>query len=432
MRTIFRYAALALATISVVFFMYHNNPINMRALISGKKIQRKAPKVGMHSVQISRVNRMPSRKLVKEWSKRLENIHSAEQHLASMVLNHNLHQIPNNHQSNAPTDEQHKEKKEQHQYQLEAKGDGVSDQLQLKQKQTGQEKLEQVHRQQASLYMVRDHPANVCVTYIQQTDRCRYHRCGALNDTIAPHGLMYRPDELRTTTMRISGQRDAGSGCVVVHKYRFIVTHVLKSGGSQIKGAFMKWMCNGSHDPVCPGIYEVDNCAPAISKHPDYFIVTFVRNPYSRAISSWAMAVDFMHDKHRKPVDFTDWILDPDAGSRKMGSYLASVHWSPQAMFNTDRRRCPVFDFIGHLETLNEDMVRVAKILNVPELIDAAVNRPLQKPNQNNSGERAAQKRGSRADYYTSEAAKAVTRQFAEDFEIFGFDKHTYMGKTMM
>ena len=271
------------------------------------------------------------------------------------------------------------------------------------------------------------------MSYDEGARRCRYHKCGGSpsTDEIPPYGLIYRPESLRHGTMRISGQRGAGSGCLVVHKYKFIVTHVLKSGGSEIKGAFMKWLC-GNHDPVCPGVYEVDNCAPAVSAHPDYFIVTFVRNPYSRAISSWAMAVDFMRNKNAEPVPFSEWAVDPNRGSMKMGSYLASVHWSPQSMFNVDSRRCPVFDFVGHLENLNEDLVKVSKILDVPELIDASVNRPLNKPRVNNAGERAAQEKGSRAAFYTKEAARAVATKYAEDFEVFGFDKTVYMGEKML
>eukprot|EP01147_Barroeca_monosierra_P009463 gene9463-1705_t len=326
--------------------------------------------------------------------------------------------------------------------------DKVSSKDKFSQKQPNLQKLEnnqQQKRQQSDIvanlrdkdngasnaYIVRNNPAEVCVSLNSNSQKCEFHRCGARDEPMAPYGLIYRPPELRTSTMRISGQRGAGSGCLLVHKYQFIVTHVLKSGGSEIKGAFMAWLCNGKRDPVCPGVYEIADCSRAVSSHPDYFIVSFVRNPYSRAISSWAMAVDFMQNKQNHPVDFSEWALNPSAGSRKMGSLLASVHWSPQAMFNTDRRGCPVFDFIGHLETLNEDLIRLAKILNVPELIDAAVNHPLQKPKENNAGNRAAEQKGSRVDFYTPESARAIARLFSQDFEIFGFKKYSYMGKEM-
>ena len=110
------------------------------------------------------------------------------------------------------------------------------------------------------------------------------------------YGLVHRQD--RGLKMQIPGAAKSGSGCALSHKYQFMFVHVLKSGGTTIKGFLQRALCNGT-TKACPYL-EIVDCATAIVAHPHYFVFSFVRNPYSRMYSAYAMADAFRH--HNPPT----------------------------------------------------------------------------------------------------------------------------------
>lgn len=137
-----------------------------------------------------------------------------------------------------------------------------------------------------------------------------------------PHygrGFVYRPVksyynnntntsiDLRSLSfMQTSGQARAGSGCFISHEYQFVYIHVLKSGGMTLKQFLRLGLCstptstttsttNKKSGSVCSSqLLQVVDCRLALEEHAEnYFIWSFVRNPYDRMYSAFAMALAY-------------------------------------------------------------------------------------------------------------------------------------------
>merc|ERR1711907_857916 len=90
-----------------------------------------------------------------------------------------------------------------------------------------------------------------------------------------------------------------GTGCAVSEDFRFIYIHVLKSGGMSIKATLRAAMCDGGRfDDVrkeCAreaggrSRLSIQNCADAVQKPPGYTVFSFVRSPFHRWYSAYAM-----------------------------------------------------------------------------------------------------------------------------------------------
>ena len=171
--------------------------------------------------------------------------------------------------------------------------------------------------------------------------------------------------------MVLSGRAHAGSGCAVSHKYKFTYVHVLKSGGMTVK-AFLKRALCGTTQMPCPkgrDVLEILDCAAALYQHADYFVFSFVRNPYSRLYSGYSMAM--LYDKNENAsllpqVSFEDFVVKRE--TRSALSRVSETHYAPQSAFLFDRTHCPVFDFVGRLERFHEDLETVLSVIGSPEL----------------------------------------------------------------
>lgn len=216
----------------------------------------------------------------------------------------------------------------------------------------------------------------------------------------------------RGLKMQTSGSAKAGSGCAISHKYQFIFVHVLKSGGTTVKGFLQKAFCGSNHCQVGNGYLDIVNCAASIAKYPHYFVFSFVRNPYARMYSAYAMANSFRGHptKPKPPFSFEAFTLgkektsNPDGSNssaveetfpagisskqvekirwrrkqiandknmfRRHLSYLDPSHYAPQStfLFTSGSSGCPVVDFIGHLETMHDDLETVLTYIDSPEL----------------------------------------------------------------
>lgn len=142
-------------------------------------------------------------------------------------------------------------------------------------------------------------------------------------------GFIHRDDAVRGAVMRVSGSAIAGSGCAMSTKYKFIYIHVLKSGGISLKGFLKDALC-GTEDNSPPflfgsrawfsckagrNILQVVDCTQAIRQHPDYFVWSFIRNPYSRFYSGYAMAAGYERNPNEEPkFSFEDFALHPVKG----------------------------------------------------------------------------------------------------------------------
>lgn len=130
---------------------------------------------------------------------------------------------------------------------------------------------------------------------------------------------------------------------------------------------------------------------------PEYFMFTFVRNPYARAVSLW---------KYLKPkmsfVQFVDWL--DDNGAKKNFHDLA--HIKPCSFyFNLYKDMFPNH-YVGRVENINKDIKYVCKQLDLSSLCVPKINQT---------------KHLAYHHYYTEELAKRIEEIYSEDFKLFDY-----------
>lgn len=201
-----------------------------------------------------------------------------------------------------------------------------------------------------------------------------------------------------TEKMRVTGTASAGSGCAISRKYKMFYIHNLKSGGSAIKSFLRKALCPDTNTKVeqprhgrrlkeqrlhlhhdrlrvegkrggrksrakrfeCSNgndVLEIVNCGSGLkeARMKEFLVWSFVRNPYTRIYSAYAMALNMLHVGVKKDdYSFREFALNPR--KRKQMSITSPSHYVPQMKFLFTASGCPVFDFIGRVEQMDRDM----------------------------------------------------------------------------
>lgn len=269
----------------------------------------------------------------------------------------------------------------------------------------------------------------VCTTRPQGQRSCRLEACPDSEGGSTDYGFVKHDGNSRGSAMMISGSAVAGSGCAISHKYKFVYIHVLKSGGMTIKGFLKNALCDSTAMPCEHGRdkLEIINCNRAVSQHPDYFVWSFVRNPFARMYSGFAMA-DSMRRKGRGHLPFQNFVRHP--GLRSNWTLTARGHFAPQFKFLFDANQCPVFDFLGRLERFNEDMQVVLDQIKSPEL-QRYFDRHKEHGIRDEST--AFGQRKKMADhngvlqkaYHAADLVELVAEEYATDFNLLRYDNST-------
>lgn len=257
------------------------------------------------------------------------------------------------------------------------------------------------------------------------TDGALYHE---------PFGAVLRDNTIRGTPMAVSGEAQSGSGCALSRRHGFIYIHVLKSGGMTVKAFLKRALCGGRTQMPCAtgrDVLEIVNCGSALQQYPEYFVFSFVRNPYSRLYSGYSMAI--LYDRRQQkekaaPVvlaSFPDFALHKNI--RALASPVSASHYIPQSMFLFDGNDCPVFDFLGRLEHFEKDFIEILKIIDSRELIHAFENGTLQHEESTAYGSRnlLLLQGGLKGAYANAEVKLAVAREYERDFRLFGYNVTT-------
>jgi len=92
------------------------------------------------------------------------------------------------------------------------------------------------------------------------------------------------------------------------------------------------------------------------AKQKNYFIFTFLRNPYLRSVSSYYYT-KLKAKGNAKLKSFREWIIAPEG-------LLSPIHWSSQLGCLVKSGLYSDINYIGATETLDTDMNAIIKILN--------------------------------------------------------------------
>ena len=145
-------------------------------------------------------------------------------------------------------------------------------------------------------------------------------------------------------------------GLLINHKYKWAYIHIPKTGGSSITEILSN--IDGTETIMSHGtINELGNIE-------DYFIFTFVRNPFTR-LASW-----YDHTKRDgKSQSFSNFIQRID-----------SLHYLyfPQTYFtNHGKTNTKKISFVGKYENFNDDLKSVLKKLNINNINIPHLNKNL-------------------------------------------------------
>eukprot|EP01024_Parvocaulis_polyphysoides_P068174 TRINITY_DN826_c0_g2_i1.p1 TRINITY_DN826_c0_g2~~TRINITY_DN826_c0_g2_i1.p1 ORF type:complete len:395 (-),score=30.26 TRINITY_DN826_c0_g2_i1:593-1732(-) len=181
---------------------------------------------------------------------------------------------------------------------------------------------------------------------------------------------------------------------LISHKYKFIYIRIPKTGTKTTQQFFLNTLCNGTEHGCYEKIQDQKNMTKEEYQkyYDDYFVFTFVRNPYNRAASLYfMMSTKFMFDdqKNKCAPPFQVHCLDPYKLKETCNKYYKKIqtnyqssdcccylkkqnrvqdfldwHTMPQAPCIFNQNGEVLVDFIGRLEFYQEDFSYVLNEIN--------------------------------------------------------------------
>jgi hypothetical protein len=187
---------------------------------------------------------------------------------------------------------------------------------------------------------------------------------------------------------------------------------------------------------------DIVNCRAglATAKRRSYFVWSFVRHPFARLFSGYAMAASMQRRRRGSfNVTFRDFALATQGERRRM-SVTSADHYVPQALFLTDRRRCPVFDYVGRLESYADDLGRVLREIErragapTPLMVhyrnSLGSDGRIEASNGTAFGKKFGKKSGERnrnaamaSAFSDADVVEKIIKEYKRDFELSGYSK---------
>ena len=213
--------------------------------------------------------------------------------------------------------------------------------------------------------------------------------------------------------------------CIISHKYRFVYipipkvacTSLLNRVAEIIHGKDVQTILNSSHRDVHTKREKIfntqeseicRNTVEALKNYSEYFKFVFVRNPFDRVHSCYVDKISMntygfdnnlitKYPQMYRGMPFSEFLKC----IRLMPLGEMDEHFRPQYSF-FDKNHV---DYIGKLETIEEDWTKIENIIGVS-------HKPLNIYNKTQE-----------VDYYDIESENLVLEIYGEDFEKFSYDK---------
>ncbi len=139
--------------------------------------------------------------------------------------------------------------------------------------------------------------------------------------------------------------------------------------------------------------------------HLDYFRFTFVRNPWDRAVSSWAMINEVR--KLKKPFVGLNELSFEDFLELLISHKGALTNWEKWHVISQSKFIYVEFSKIYHYETLQSDFDDLCDHLNLPRIELSRLGATIRKPYR---------------EYYTPQTKDIVGKIYKADIERFGYE----------
>ena len=181
----------------------------------------------------------------------------------------------------------------------------------------------------------------------------------------------------------------------------------------------------------------MDSLADLLTDHPeirDWFVFTFVRNPWARAVSTWRnKVVDVNPDQPaaaRRLERFAD--LYPGMPFDEFVDFLAHSpggsddgtdrHWTSQHLFLRDAAGEIRVDFVGRIERMAGDFQVVAERIGLGDVDLPLLNTRLGWTPRTEEDADAVQRHDDYRNHYTPRTRDLIAERYATDIELFGYD----------
>lgn len=207
--------------------------------------------------------------------------------------------------------------------------------------------------------------------------------------------------------------------CLVLERLRAILISVPKVAATSLKQVCADLL-------GLEGNVHLDVRFPTVPKHEirlkhqDYFVFTFVRNPWDRLLSCYLSKMDpslANSECYRDGVEFNFWKYgDTFRGDMSFREFVeavvaipdpeADIHFASQHIHLTDHLGHLLVDFLGRFERLHNDFAEACHRLRVPVPV-------LPHHNQTTHGHYS--------DYYDIDMCESVAKRYQRDIELFGY-----------
>ena len=220
---------------------------------------------------------------------------------------------------------------------------------------------------------------------------------------------------------------------MISHKYRCILIHIPRTGGSSIE----RWIGGGDWWSVSPETKHLlaSQAKQVYSEYwDDYFKFAFVRNPWDRVVSCLHYSCHFGIEAERtkkrigwsqqEPIDFSGYkrifghpvTVEHDHRFYERSDLLSNHHRPNRVFLNIIDE--PI-DFVGRFETLKEDTQYIQERIGIEKPFNVHVQRS---------------KRSNYERYCEDDTCEEVRQLYAGDIEAFGYkfetSKHRWRSKT--
>jgi hypothetical protein len=211
---------------------------------------------------------------------------------------------------------------------------------------------------------------------------------------------------------------------MISHKHKCIFIHIPKAAGTSVE-RFLREI-----DPDIPQkVLRKRGFSRFLNQHLDYYVFSFVRNPYNRLVSAWKWGQlkfekegDLSFYNKERAVSFEEYVLlTTDLDYRKdhqnLWSEYDEYHTLPQFEFFPQLNGGHYFtdkissdftcDFTGRFESLNQDFKKACEDLNMFEYqLPHAYNSRTFKVNSS----------------WTDELKDKVYNYYKNDFDLFEYE----------
>jgi hypothetical protein len=201
---------------------------------------------------------------------------------------------------------------------------------------------------------------------------------------------------------------------LISHDHRFLFVHIQKTGGTSLATLLRAKMPDvrtfaGTHDHAAWARRTLGE------SYGRYFSFAFVRNPWERLVSWYAMIVHRAQTESQSLNRFWRYVLDH---ARTFDEFLygctdtiEDVDGRKSILYNqldyiSDEAGTVIVDFVGRYERFNQDAGVVLQKLGLG---------PAPLPHENQSDHRDYRS------YYTDDTRRLVAERYARDIEHFGY-----------